>query len=111
MSSVAGIHAMEVTMPLPFELKNKSDVVFCYTADLQKAAGTLAKRIGCKPVRVVLKKGTIAGSSGNIPSLGQVAWLVGHGLSTDSRVGSLQRGTYVEISVLLDWLVGEGIPP
>ena len=95
-------------MPLPFALKNKSYVVFCYTADLVKAAGTLAKFIGCKSVRIVLKKGTIAGSSDEIPTMGQVAWLVGHGLSTDSRVGSLQRGTYVEISVLLDWLVGEG---
>ena len=95
-------------MPLPGALKNKSAAVFCYTADLEKASGTLAKIIGCEVVRVYLKKGTIAGSSGEVPAMGEVAWLVGHGLSTDSRIGSLQRGNYVEISVLLDWLVGEG---
>ena len=95
-------------MAFPAALKNKTYGVFCYTADLEKATRTLAGIIRSQWVRVLLNRGGFAGIRGDIPSMGQVAWLVGHGLSTDSLVGSLQRGTFVEISEILDWLVGEG---
>lgn len=95
-------------MPKPAKLKTGTHVVFCYTSDLEKASAYLAKLLGCTWVRVLLGKGDVKGVSGVLPALADTAWLVGHGLKGDRRIGTLARGNYVEISVLLDWLVGEG---
>lgn len=82
--------------------------VFCYTSDLEKASKHLAVLLGCPHLRVVLGKGEFKKSYGSTPSLGDVAWLVGHGLRSDKQLGSLARGTYIESETVLDILVGEG---
>lgn len=95
-------------MPLPLELKGKTHVVFYYTTDLKKAAQSLAKRLACPCVQVLLGKGNAKGMFGDLPSVADAAWLVAHGLDSDTRLGSLKRGTYVETEDVLDWLVGAG---
>lgn len=95
-------------MPIPFSLTSKKSVVFCYSGDLDEAAETLAGHLGCDCVHVRLKKGEIRTVLETPPTGGEVAWLVGHGLSGDSLLGSLNRGVYIEVDPLLQWLDGEG---
>lgn len=95
-------------MPIPHALTSKKSVVYSYTADLDKAAQTLAGFLGCSCVRVRLNKGGFKVVLDPIPTGGEVAWLVGHGLSTDSQLGSLARGTFIEVDTLLGILDGDG---
>lgn len=97
-------------MPVPVDLAARTDNgAFGYTTDLVAASRRLAQLLGnCPHYRVVLGAGTILRGKGTLPALGDVAWLVGHGLATDTRIGSRARGTYIELEALLDWCVGNG---
>jgi len=95
-------------MPVPSTFATLKHVVFCYTTDLHKASKFLAALLKCPCIRVVLKGDRIVSVDGDIPTIADVAWLVGHGLGTDTQIGTLARASHVEIEQLLDWLVGEG---
>lgn len=83
-------------------------VVFCYTSDLEKASKTLAKLLGCTCIRVYLKGAKVESVTDYPPKGTDAAWLVGHGLKTDTQIGTRNHASAIDIQVLLDLLVGDG---
>jgi hypothetical protein len=95
-------------MPVPSSFANMKHVVFCYTSDLEKASKTLAKLLGGTYIRVHLKGTAVESISDYPPNGANAAWLVGHGLKTDTQIGTLNRASKIDIQALLDLLVGDG---
>jgi len=95
-------------MPCPQTVLNATDhVVFCYTTDLKEAARYLAGILGCTMVTITCetnaKGGGIFGIDRGIPLTGKTAWLVGHGLNGDIRIGTATHSRWVDVNDVLSW--------
>lgn len=75
--------------------------VFCYSSDLRKASEDLATRLGCSYSLIYS-----TGCDINDNALkAEVAWLVGHGSSSDNKVGTkYQRDKALKITDITTWL-------
>lgn len=98
MSSTSSVHAVDI-------LKSAGGQwVFCYSKDLQSAAGHLGALLGCQEYTfATLGKGGIVKVDA-LPQSGEVvAWLIGHGLKGSTTIMTLDAAFGVEIEYLLQW--------
>ena len=93
-------------MPVPVVL-NTASSVFCYTSDLKDTSAYLVAKIGGQLINVSMGKGVITKVDVNIVGR-KVAWLVGHGLATDTQIHTVGLGCWVELAVPLKWLEDNG---
>jgi len=97
-------------MSVPSALTVTSDVhIFQYSSDLAGASTKLQERLGGSNAKIakINTTTTPAGVSGYVAGR-SIAWLVGHGSSADTKVGTMvSRAKAVEMDNIIAWLSGE----
>jgi hypothetical protein len=100
-------------MAVPNEITNSQNVhIFGYAPNLDDACTTLQTRLGGVNVpytKIDLSTNPV-GYAGDpaVNNNSRVAWLVGHGISTDANIYSNEDNHYaIAIQTIIDWLAAE----
>ncbi|GGF25918.1 hypothetical protein GCM10011611_34950 [Aliidongia dinghuensis] len=87
-------------------LATKQQLVFCYSSDLLDAAQFLAKELNTLYCRCIYN------GTGDLPDQidpTAVAWLVAHGSSNNTLIGTKQKKSYDMGTLVLPWCAQVGI--